>query len=134
MPRIDANVVLRYLTDEPAEQAVQVARLFDRAAAELVTLTVDEIVVAEVVWTLKSHYHLERAAITEVMLQFLAADGIECRNGSAVLRALVLMGEKNVDFADALVCARMLDEGEVELYSFDRELDRVEGIRRLEPG
>src|SRR5439155_7516240 len=124
----------RYLTNEPADQAARVVRLFDRAAAELVTLTIDEVVVAEVVWTLKSQHHLERATITEILLQFLAADGIECHNGSAVLRALVLMGEKNVDFTEALVCARMLDDGETEIYSFDKELDRVEGIRRLEPG
>lgn len=50
-----------------------------------------------------------------------------------MLRALVLFEEKNVDFADALLCARMLDETEPEIYSFDRHFDRVEGIRRVEP-
>lgn len=70
---------------------------------------------------------------TETMLQFLSQDGIDCRDNAVVLRALVLFEEKNIDFVHALLCARMLDETEPEIYSSDRDFDRVEGIRRVEP-
>lgn len=71
MPRIDANIVLRYLTDEPREQADRVARLFQRVAAGEVSVDVDEIIVAEVVWTLSSYYRMGKREISEAMLQFL---------------------------------------------------------------
>jgi len=133
LPRVDANVILRYLTDEPAEQAERVARLFDQVASGQVSLTLDDITVAEVVWTLSSFYKMPRKEIADAMLQLLSAGGIECRDGAVVQRALVFFEEKNVDYADALLCARMLAEGEPDVYSFDRHFDRIAGIRRLEP-
>ncbi|MBI3978661.1 MAG: PIN domain-containing protein [Chloroflexi bacterium] len=133
MARIDANIIIRYLTDEPADQAERAARLFDRLAAGELTVTVDEIVVAEVVWTLSSYYRMARKEIAESLLQLLSIDGFECRNGGVVQRALVLYEEKRIDFADALLCASMLAAGETDIYSFDRDLDKVAGIRRIEP-
>lgn len=131
--RIDANIILRYLTLEPPEQAEKVTRLFERLATGEVSVVVDEIVVAEVVWTLASYYRVPRKDIAEVMLNFIAVPGVECRSDEVVRRALVLFDDKNIDFADALLCARMLEEGEAGIYSFDRHFDRATGIRRIEP-
>ncbi len=134
MPWVDTNVIVRYLLDEQSDQAESATRLFRRAGAGQVTLTVDDIIVAEAVWTLRSYYRMSRSDIAEALSEFVSADGIDCRDGAVVLRALVLFRERNVDFADALLCARMLDEGDVEVYSFDRDFDRIDGVRRLEPG
>ena len=41
--------------------------------------------------------------------------------------------DKNIDFTDALLCARMLAAGETDISSFDRHFDRVAGIRRIDP-
>ena len=133
MARVDANVILRYLTNEPFEQAEKVARLLARVAAGQLTLTIDEIVVAEVVWTLSSYYRMSHSEVVQGLLPILAEDGIVSADKSALLGALALFDEKNIDFADALLCAHMLQEGDVEIYSFDRHFDRVEGITRLEP-
>src|SRR5438874_9333804 len=91
VPRIDTNVILRFLVGEPADQAALAAALFRRAEAGLVTLTVDEVVVAEVIWTLKSFYHLPRREISDIVLEVVSLDGIECRDGGNVTRALALL-------------------------------------------
>lgn len=130
--RVDANVILRYLTLEPPEQAENVTRLFEQLASGKMSVVVDEIVVSEVVWTLTSFYRVPRKEIAEVMLNLISAPGVECRNDEVVRRALVYFDEKNIDFVDALVCARVLDEGVADIYSFDRHFDRVMGIRRIE--
>jgi predicted nucleic-acid-binding protein len=133
VPYVDANVILRYLTDEPAEQAEAATRVFARAVGGVEALVVDEVTIAEVVWTLKSLYRTPRSDITATLLGFLSTDGLVCQNRSSVNRALILFDEKNIDFTDALLCARMLEAGETEVYSFDRHVDRVPGIRRLAP-
>ena len=38
-----------------------------------------------------------------------------------------------VDFIDAYHAARLEKTGEPELYSYDADFDRIEGIRRFEP-
>ncbi len=133
MPRIDSNIIIRFLTNEPAEQAQRVASLFERIETGELEVTIDETVVAEGVWTLSSYYRMPKGDVVEAMLQIVSQDGIECRGGEAVRRALVLFETKNIDFIDALLCARMLEDDEPEIYSLDRDFDRVEGIRRLEP-
>lgn len=43
------------------------------------------------------------------------------------------MKRKNVDFVDALVAVRMGKSGMREVYSFDKNFDRLAGINRIEP-
>jgi len=58
--RIDANVILRYLTNEPAEQAERSARLFGAVARGEREVLLEDVVLAEVVWTLASFYRMPR--------------------------------------------------------------------------
>lgn len=41
--------------------------------------------------------------------------------------------EHRINFSDALIAAEMIHEGYSEVYSFDRDLNRVAGIQRVEP-
>jgi predicted nucleic acid-binding protein len=40
---------------------------------------------------------------------------------------------KNISFADAYNAAYMLAEGISNIYSWDKDFDKIEGIARLEP-
>jgi predicted nucleic acid-binding protein len=62
----------------------------------------------------------------------LEADGLEVREMAAVARALALYREvASLDFADAYVAGRALEDGPQGVASFDSDFDRVAGIRRL---
>jgi predicted nucleic acid-binding protein len=134
IPRIDANIVLRYLTGEPPIQAEQATRLFQRISAGEVRVRLEEIVLAEAVWTLLSFYRNSRYEIAEWLLGILAHDGIEARDKGVLRQALMFFRERNVSFADSLLAAHMLANQEHEIYSFDRDFDRIPGITRLELG
>jgi predicted nucleic acid-binding protein len=49
-----------------------------------------------------------------------------------VLRALDLYATTRLDVGDALLIAAM-EEGAVDLHSYDRHFDRIPGITRREP-
>ena len=53
--------------------------------------------------------------------------------GFGVIGALTLYFEKNLDFADAVLAIKALRKGPEMIYSFDRHLNRVDGLKRLEP-
>lgn len=130
---IDANVILRLITNDPpemADAAQRTLRLVDDGSLELV---VDPIVIAESVWVLSSFYGFIPSEIAPVLRTFLAGEGIICQDKTALLQALELYEDKNVDFVDAVLAVRMLQLGVSEVYSFDRHFDRLEGIERLEP-
>ncbi len=52
---------------------------------------------------------------------------------SLVRDALNYYGEYPVDFSDALIAAEMIHGGQAEIYSYDRDFDRLMGIKRIEP-
>jgi predicted nucleic-acid-binding protein len=131
--RVDANVILRYLTDEPPEQAEQVARLFDAVSAGRAAVVVEDVVLAEVVWTLASYYRLPRQEIASALLELLGEAGVHSDDKATLQAALALYAQRHVDFADALLAARVLGAGGHELYTFDRDFDRIPGLRRRAP-
>jgi uncharacterized protein len=49
------------------------------------------------------------------------------------LQALDYYVEQNISYADAYNAAWMQGEGIAEVYSWDREFDRVAGLTRIEP-
>ena len=131
--RIDANIILRYLTDEPREQAEGAARLFEAVARGEEEVLLQEVVVAEVVWTLASYYRMPRSDITSALLELLAEEHIAAADKESLRLALVLFSERNLDFADGLLAAKALQAGDRVVYSFDRHLDRIPGVIRREP-
>ncbi len=130
---IDANVILRYLTNDPPEMAEAALRVFTAANRGELYLIVIPITVAEVVWVLESFYGHPKAEIVTIMTQFLHSDGLQVEDLDLLTGALHLYYEKNLDFADAMLAARMLKKGPPAVYSFDHHLDRVPGIMRREP-
>jgi len=131
---VDANVILRFLTGDPPDLAAQARTLFDAVDEGSVTLVLDDIVVAEVVWVLHSFYRYPPRQIADVLQELLSHEGLENGNKPALLAALSLFAEKNVGFTDALVAVRMAQQGIGEIFSFDRHFDRLPGVSRRLPG
>jgi predicted nucleic-acid-binding protein len=131
---VDANVILRFLTGDPPDMAAQARALLAVVDAGELTLILDEIVIAEMVWVLESFYGYSHAAIAHVLRELLSHEGLEADNKPGLLAALSLYVGKNVDFADALLAIRMQQSGISEVFSFDRHFDRLPDIKRVSPG
>ncbi len=131
---VDANVILRYLTKDPPAMAEAALKIFDEARNGKISLSIIPITVAEVVWVLESFYGYPKQQITETMTPFLMCEGLEVENLDLLIGALTLYHEKNLDFADAVLAITALRKGPKIICSFDRHLNRVDGLKRLEPG
>jgi predicted nucleic acid-binding protein len=112
----------------------------DRAAALVreieagqIVVTIEDVILAEVVWTLRSFYRAERNAIADQLGELIVNDNVTNDDKQSLSLALTLYGRHNLGFADALLAARSLTRGDTEIISFNRGLDRVPGIVRREP-
>lgn len=128
---IDANVVVRFLTDDPKEMADRSELLLQRADLGEVILRVAMLVVAEVVWVLGSFYKWSRSDIAVGLSQFLLRDGLEVEEQELVIDALQLMSSANVSFVDAYLAESARRAGE-PVVSFDRNFARL-NVRWIEP-
>jgi predicted nucleic acid-binding protein len=129
---VDTNVLLRFLSGEPPQQAVAARKLFNRAAAGEIVLDVSPVIVAETIYTLLSFYEVERRDAVEKLLALLQQRGLKVRDGAQVFSALERLRTTNVGFADSYLAACGADEN-LAIASFDRDLDRFKDVKRFEP-
>ena len=126
---VDTNLFLRYLTNDVPAQADAVERLFLRAAQKQIALVTTGLVIAEMIWTLESFYHLSREDIQGKILAILHTPGLQVTDSDLISRAVVWYAGKNVDFIDAYHAAWMLREGVARAYTFDQKhFRRFDGI------
>lgn len=131
----DTNLFLRYLTNDVPQQADAVEHLLRRAAAGDVILVTNSLVIAEIVWTLGSFYHLKHDDIRQKVLAILNTPGMEVVDGELVLQAITWWAQKNVDFIDAYNAAWLLAQGLAVISTFDhKHFSRLEGVKVWTPG
>jgi predicted nucleic acid-binding protein len=128
---VDTNVLLRFLSGQPPEQAGAARKLFERAASGEVVLDVSPIIVAEAFYTLHSFYGVERKTAAEKLSLLLQQHGVKLRDADAVFPALECIQTANVGFGDAFL-ASVATEEEVPVASFDRDFDKL-GAARYKP-
>jgi predicted nucleic acid-binding protein len=121
---MDANVLLRFLTDEPPELAARAAKLLEVAQRGELSLKVHSVVVAETVWVLQSFYGYSKQEISGVLVPLLVDHGLKVEGLRTVTAALESMAEKNVDFVDALLAQTARSRGE-GVASFDADFRRL---------
>lgn len=126
---VDTNILIRHLTGDPAEMAARAT-----AYLELETeLLLADLVVAETVYVLESFYGAPRSQVAEALRSLLVFDSVVCVDVALLLRAVEVYETERIDFAEAYLVACAESTGVHQIASFDRSLDRVETVRRVEP-
>jgi predicted nucleic acid-binding protein len=130
---VDTNVFLRFLTRDDPAKFERCRRLFEQAVAGTVALQTSELVIAEIVWTLRSYYDLPKAMVIEKVGQILNTPNLAVTNQEALVEALVLWSRHNCDFIDAYNAALMRRGNLSEVVSYDADFDLLPFILRHEP-
>lgn len=123
---LDSNIILRYLLDDPEAASVEVLL---RSRQKLVLL---DIVFAEVIWTLISFYKWDKDRVISLTSGLLNLQSISA-NRKLLLGSLEFYKKSKIKYTDAYIAASMIEKEEKGIYSFDRDFDKVKGIKRLEP-
>jgi len=116
---VDANVLLRFITKDPPALAERSAHLMAKAERGEVSLYVAPLVLAEVIWVLKSFYKYAMADIAHVMIALVSATGVAVDDRAAFIRAVELARDQNVDFIDASLALQAAARGE-SVCTFDK--------------
>jgi predicted nucleic-acid-binding protein len=107
-----------------------------RATAYLASeneLFLTDLVVAETVYVLESFYEAPRHKVAEAVRSLIAFDSVVCVDPALLLRSVEVYETDRIDFAEAYLVACAESTGVAQIASFDRSLDRVQTVRRVEP-
>lgn len=129
---VDTNILLRFLSGEPATQAAAARNLFSQARTGKAVLDVSPVIVAETFYTLVSFYEVEQKTAAKKLSVLLQQPGVKLRDANQVLTALERLQTVRIGFADAFLVAGAAQET-VAVASFDRDFDKFKDITRYEP-
>ncbi len=126
---VDANVLVRHLVGDPPAMAAR-ATAYLGSATELL---VADLVVAETVCVLESFYEVSRQTIAMSMRSLLALDSVVVVDAPLLHRSIEIYEHDRLDFAEAYLVASAESSGVGAVASFDRSIDRVGMVERIEP-
>jgi predicted nucleic acid-binding protein len=126
---VDTNILVRHLTGDPADMA-------DRATAYLAEATelyLTDLIVAETVYVLESFYEAPRDQVANSMRSLVSMRSVVTVDPALLLRAIEVYETDRLDFAEAYLVACAESTGVGRVASFDRSIDRVDTVDRIEP-
>lgn len=126
---VDTNILVRHLTGDPSEMAAQATAYLSSSSELLLT----DLVVAETVYVLESFYKAPREVVAEAMRSLIAFGSIITVDPALLLRAIEVYEIDRLDFAEAYLVASAETTGVNRVASFDKSIDRIETVKRVDP-
>ena len=126
---VDTNVLVRHLTGDPADMAARATAYL----AETAELYLTDLIVAETVYVLESFYEAPREQVAAAMRSLVSMRSVVTVDPALLLRAIEVYETDRLDFAEAYLVACAESTGVDRVASFDRSIDRVDTVDRIEP-
>ena len=126
---VDTNLLVRHLTGVPPAIASRASAYLRRESELLVA----DLVVAETVYVLESYYEAPRVQIAEAIRSLLGLGSVISVDRALLLRAVEGYEVDRLDFAEAYLVACAESTGVGRVASFDKSIDRVGTVERVEP-
>lgn len=133
LPFLDTNIILRHLLGDNEQQSPRATAYFRRIEQGEIRVRTADTVIFEVVYTLQRYYHQPKVRIRKALLPLLELPGIVLPGKSHFRKVFELYVNYNLPFADAYHAVLMERFKLEEIITFDREFDRIPGLRRKEP-
>lgn len=130
MIAIDTNILVRYITQDHAEQSSKAQKLVesltDRNPGYVTAITL-----VELTWVLESCYEADRDQIATVLTTLLRVASLRVESAETVWQALRRFTNASAEFADCLITQLALTAGCKKVFTFDKKAAKSAGMTLL---
>jgi uncharacterized protein len=133
MRLLDTNILLRYFLNDEPEKAQQTLLLLEKIGRNKEKAELNSLVLFECIFILHKSYHKSPQEVAELLEPIFELRGLRIENREVFLQALDVFVLYNISFADAFNVAYMKVNDIKEIYSFDRDFDKMKHIKRITP-
>ena len=130
---LDTNIFLRFFLKENESMFQRLEKLFYEIISGNIIGVSNAMIIAEVVWVLSRSYKWNKEKICDNIEFILSTPNIRFKDKVILVNAISIYKEKNIGFIDAYNYSYMKANGINEIYSFDRDFDKLKDLKRLEP-
>lgn len=125
---IDTNVLVRFLVRDDEGQFEKARKLIRREIAAGRRVFVNQLVLMETEWVLRSRYAVPKNQIIEAVSGLLNATEVQFEDEPAIEEALFIWKDSIADFADCLIGAKNRRMGCRATATFDAKASRLPGF------
>ena len=125
---IDTNVLVRFLVRDDHAQFEKARKLIKREVAVGRRVFVNQLVLLETEWVLRSRYGVPKNKIIEAISRLLDATDVQFEDESAVEEAIFIWKDTAADFADCLIGAQNRRLGCRATATFDVKASKLPGF------
>jgi predicted nucleic-acid-binding protein len=125
---LDTNVLVRFLVQDDEAQFEKARRLIKREVAAGRKVFVNQLVLLEAEWVLRSRYAVSKVQIIEAISGLLDSAEIQFEDEPAIEEALFFWKDNTADFADCLIGAKNRRLGCRATATFDVKASRLPGF------
>lgn len=127
MIALDTNVLVRYLAQDDAEQALAATHLIEEELSARRPGFLSVIVVCEILWALEDCYAIPKECRIIILRELLAAPQLVVEHAGAVKAAMAHDG----DLSDAIMHELGRARGCERTVTFDKKFARIDGVELL---
>ncbi|MDH4390670.1 MAG: type II toxin-antitoxin system VapC family toxin [Aquabacterium sp.] len=131
MIAVDTNVLVRLMVNDEPSQAGRAKQLFDAKAGEDGSIWVSDTVLVELVWTLARAYGRSRTELATAVRALASHATLTLESAVAVRAAVDVFEGGAADFSDCLLAAKAQGAGCEHLFTFDKGMRALAGVKLL---
>ena len=125
---IDTNVLILFLVRDDNAQFEKARKLINREVAAGRRVFVNQLVLMETEWVLRSRYVVPKDHIIEAISGLLDATDVQFEDEPAIEEALFIWKDSTADFADCLIGAKNRRMGCRATATFDAKAAKLPGF------
>ena len=120
---LDANIIIRFFEGGSALHYEKSVEIIEEISEGKIKALLLDLVIAEIIYVSRRIYKREKMEISTVLREMILMEHLYVENQPIVLEALTLYAVNNIDFADAILCAKKRLEG-FEVLSYDKDVKK----------
>ncbi|MFA6760090.1 MAG: PIN domain-containing protein [Sulfuricurvum sp.] len=120
---LDANIIIRFLVGDNEEHLKISTRYFEQIEQGSLEVEILSSVLMEVFFVLTKFYKISKVEVISDLKTILSLVGVVNRDKGILFETLNIIEHQNIDFVDALICAKCKLQ-DYDKLSFDADLKK----------
>ena len=120
---LDTNIIIRFLVGDNEKHLAKSTEYFEQIELGSMEVEILSDVLMEAFFVLTKFYKLPKIEVISDLKTILSFEGVVNKDKVILFETLSIIENKNIDFVDALICAKCKFQN-YEKLSFDKDLNK----------
>lgn len=120
---LDTNIIIRFLVGDNEDHLAKSTEYFEQIELGSMEVEILSDVLMEAFFVLTKFYKVPKVEVISDLKTILSFEGVVNKDKVILFETLSIIENKNIDFVDALICAKCKFQN-YEKLSFDKDLNK----------